>query len=104
MHSLSVYIPTMIFVAVGAQFLLRILVSSHFEDSLTVVAWGAAIEFFRMTTNLIYAVSQSEMKTRATIFPYGLGAGVVVLGLWLVSQIEPVTATYVPGFWSWRGF
>lgn len=97
LHSLSVYIPTMIFVAVGAQFLLRILVSSRFEDSLTVVAWGAAIEFFRMTTNLIYAVSQSEMKTRATILPYGLGAGVVVVGLWWVSQLEPVTTAYVPG-------
>ncbi len=105
LNAVSVYVPTTLFVICCAKFLLKILVSGQFADSLTLVIWGALIEFFRMMTNVFYAVSQSEMKTRTTVFPYLLGAGLVVLGLWFTIE-DYITSyqTLVPLILTIAGF
>jgi len=101
LNALSVYVPTMIFVVCSAKFILKILVNSKFEDCLSLVMWGAAIEFCRMMTNIIYMVSQAEMKMKATVVPYFSGA-VIVLGGFVVAlhffnsialQLAPVILT-----------
>jgi O-antigen/teichoic acid export membrane protein len=97
LNSLSVYLPTTAFVVFGAAYILRVLISAKFDDSLALVAWGAVIEFFRMTTNLIYAVSQSEMKTKSTVVPYAFGALTVIAGLVAAMQLaSPMKLVYVP--------
>jgi O-antigen/teichoic acid export membrane protein len=97
LNALSVYIPTTLFIVFGAPFILRILVSTSFAESLSLVAWGALVEFLRMTTNLLYSISQSEMKTKATILPYAVGAVTVLVGLGLCLHFAvPMKVIYVP--------
>lgn len=83
--SIVVFLPTSIYVFFAAPFILRLLVSSQFVGSLTIVMLGAAIELFRVTTNIIYAVAHAEMRTRSTILPYFLGASTLIVGLGLLK-------------------
>jgi hypothetical protein len=46
---------------------------------------GALIELLRVSTNLVYLVSQSEVKTTYTITPYFAGFMVMVVGLYSVD-------------------
>jgi O-antigen/teichoic acid export membrane protein len=80
-NAIAVFLPTSIFVACCGPFILRILVNQKFSDSIHIVYWGALIELARMLTNIVYTVSQSEMKTRSTILPYFVGALIVSLGV-----------------------
>jgi len=58
---------------------------------------GSFVEFFRIITNIIYSVSQSEMKTTSTIWPYALGAMTVVGGVLLTMYLaEPMKLIYIP--------
>lgn len=103
-NAMAVYIPTTLFVVFLGQFVLRVLVSPDFAGSADLIVWGGLIEFFRMTTNIVYAVSQSEMRTKSTILPYGVGACFVLIGLWLAIhfRIEPIHA--IPGLLATGGF
>ena len=46
---------------------------------------GVGVEFFRVMTNLVYNVSQSERKTKYTVKPYLLGF-IVSLGILIVTN------------------
>ena len=50
--------------------LITILVDSRFHDSYIFTMVGAGIEFFRVITNLLNNVSQSERQTYNTILPF----------------------------------
>ena len=68
-----VYILTFFFTVTMSDFLISILVAKKFHASYIYTMFGAGIEFFRVMTNLLYNVSQSEHKTAYTIKPYLIG-------------------------------
>ncbi|HAS7948372.1 TPA: hypothetical protein I7583_18640, partial [Vibrio cholerae] len=64
---LPVYIAVLIYVIALAPYLAKLLVAEKFQDAYIYAMIGAFIEFFRVITNLVYLVSQSEVKTKSTI-------------------------------------
>lgn len=89
-HSIAVYIPVSIFIFVCSKSLVALLVHKQFSDSTEMVMWGVLIEFFRVTVNIIYAVSQSEMKTKNTMVPYGAGAVALLLAVFFTNMKIPI--------------
>jgi len=84
-YMFPIYISFTIFVVATAPYLVTILVASKFHEAYIFTMLGAFIEFFRVVTNLVYLVSQSEMKTKTTIIPYAIGALVSVAILYIVD-------------------
>ena len=75
---IPVYTLAMVFVFCMAETLTSLLVDSKFHDSFIFAMVGATIEFFRVLTNLLNNVSQSERKTSNTIMPYFIGFLIVL--------------------------
>tara|TARA_B100000902_G_C27264917_1_gene892956 strand:- start:278 stop:1687 length:1410 start_codon:yes stop_codon:yes gene_type:complete len=75
---IPVYTLAMVFVFCMAETLTSLLVDSKFHDSFIFAMVGATIEFFRVLTNLLNNVSQSERKTSNTIMPYFIGFFIVL--------------------------
>ena len=61
--------------------LIFVMVDSKFHDTYTYAMVGATLEFFRVISNLLNNVSQSEHKTIYTILPYTLGFLVAIFCL-----------------------
>ena len=80
-----IYILATFFTLAMSEVLINILVDSKFHDSYIYTMFGVLIEFFRVMTNLLNNVSQSEYKTTATIKPYLLG---FVVSVGLLSFID----------------
>ena len=53
---------------------------------------GAIIELFRVLTNLLYTISQSELNTKSTVTPYLFGTAIMIFGLYKVAIF--------PGLWN----
>lgn len=70
---LPIYLLLMLFVISLAPYLTKILVAEKFYEAYIYVLFGAIIEFLRVSTNIVYLVSQSELKTNSTILPYSIG-------------------------------
>jgi len=70
---IPIYILALAFTITMSEQLISILVDSKFHDSYRYAMVGASIEFFRVITNLLNNVSQSEYKTTYTIMPYAIG-------------------------------
>ena len=71
--TLPVYLILACFVAASAKYLAWLLVAEKFKDAYMYVAFGAFIELFRMSTNILAAGAHSEMRTRVLIKPYFMG-------------------------------
>ena len=93
---LPIYTSVAVFVIINAEHLLRVLVAEKFHSAVVYTMLGAFIEFLRVATNLVYLVSQSEVRTRETVFPYLMGLILMLLGfstidssvrLWVVPVI-----------------
>lgn len=72
-YMIPIYILLTVFIISLAPFITNILVAEKFYEAYIYCVYGAIIEFFRVITNLIYLVSQTEVKTKNTIVPYALG-------------------------------
>ncbi len=94
-NALSVFMPCMFYVFCLSKSILRILVHADYSSSFFVLSLGALIEFFRMITNVVYSISQSEKKTKSTIMPYGFGALTVAVGL-SVIYFKNLAIDFVP--------
>ena len=70
---IPIYIFTLIFVVMMAQALTVVLLDSKFHESFIFTMIGASIEFFRVNTNLLNNISQSERNTFYSITPYLIG-------------------------------
>jgi len=68
-----IYILAVFFTVTMSELLINILVDKKFHDSYIYTMFGVGIEFFRVMTNLLNNVSQSEHKTTYTIKPYLVG-------------------------------
>lgn len=86
---LPMYLAITIWVSLSASYLMTILVNQTFYQAYIYVIYGAWIEFFRMSSNILLLASQSEMKTKSTIFPYFIGAAIIAGGLVVI----PYSAT-----------
>ena len=78
-----IYLFTLVFVISMSEKLIFILADNQFHDSYHYTMVGAFIEFFRVTSNLLDSISQSELKTNKTILPYFIGFTVVIFSLFL---------------------
>lgn len=77
--TIPVYIALTIMVSCLAPFLLHILASKKFGGAYIFVIYGAWIEFFRMTTNILNSVAHSEMRTKHLLRAYVV-AGLLAMG------------------------
>lgn len=93
---LPIYISLAIYVIVCAPYMAKLLVAHKFQDAFKFAMVGAVVELLRVTTNLVYLVSQSEVKTINTIVPYLAGFVFMIFSfytidvsdsLWLVPTI-----------------
>ena len=80
-----IYILAAFFTISMSEVLINILVDKKFHDSYIYAMFGVGIEFFRVMTNLLNNVSQSEHKTTVTIKPYLVG---FIASLGLLSNID----------------
>jgi len=72
-YMMPIYLVFTLYVIALSPYLTKLLVASKFHDSYVYVMIGAVIEFFRVAANLVYKVSQSEVKTNTTVIPYAVG-------------------------------
>ena len=78
---IPLYIIVLFFTISMSKGLVMILVDSKFHDSYLYAMIGASIEFFRVVSNVLNNVSQSEYKTTLTIIPYLTGFIIAILSL-----------------------
>lgn len=87
---LPIYIAVAVYVIAFAPYLTKLLVAGKFQDAYIYTMIGAFIELFRVTTNLVYLVSQSEVKTKGTITPYLVGFLIMIASLYSIDVSEPL--------------
>jgi O-antigen/teichoic acid export membrane protein len=80
-----IYVLTAFFTITMSEVLINILVDKKFHDSYIYTMFGVGIQFFKVMTNLLTNVSQSEYKTISTIKPYLAG---FILSLGLIYSID----------------
>jgi len=83
--TIPIYISVTILVSCLAPFLVKILVNDKFSQVYVYVIFGAWVELFRMTTNVLSSVAHSEMQTRSLIFAYLAGALFAFPGVYLCA-------------------
>ena len=81
-YMIPIYFLLMMYVIFTAPFLMKLLVNEKYHNEYSYVMIGASIEFFRVCSNLIYLVSQSEVKTKTTIIPYLTGFTIMICCLY----------------------
>lgn len=84
--SIPIYVSVTILVSCLAPYLVKILVSEKFSHVYVFVIYGAWIELFRMTTNILSSVAHSEMKTKFLVKAYSVGGVVALLGVYCGSK------------------
>ena len=87
-YMIPIYFILAMYVIILAPCLTSLLVASTFHEAYTYVMFGAMIEFFRASTNLVYKVSLSEVKSTTTILPYSLGLFLTVFTLYFFDMSE----------------
>jgi O-antigen/teichoic acid export membrane protein len=78
---IPIYVLALAFTIAMSKELIFVMVDSKFHDTYTYAMVGATLEFFRVISNLLNNVSQSEHKTIYTILPYTLGFLVAIFCL-----------------------
>jgi len=83
---LPIYTMLTIMMSCLAPFMMSILASRRFSGAFLFLIYGAWIELFRMTTNLLASVAHAEMQTTFLIRAYVAGGLIAVCGTYLVSR------------------
>jgi len=94
-QTLPVYIIYLLFIVGVSEFMVYFLVAEKYRAVFVYARYGAFIEFFRMTTNVLAAGAYSEMRTKALIKPYLLGGIAAVAGVYLAA-LSPKPALFIP--------
>ncbi|QOP41463.1 hypothetical protein [Sulfurimonas marina] len=87
-YMIPIYIILAVFVILLSPYLTNLLVAEKFYEAYIYAMFGAIIEFFRVMTNLVYMVSQSEVKTNTTILPYSIGFIFTIGSLYFFDMSE----------------
>jgi len=80
-----IYLFTAFFTFALAEVLINILVDHKFHDAYVYVMIGVMVEFFRVMSNLLNSVAQSEYRTTSTVKPYLVG---FVISLGTLSSMD----------------
>jgi O-antigen/teichoic acid export membrane protein len=84
-YMIIIYVLLAAFIIALAPFLATILVAEQFYESYIFAMIGAMIELCRVLSNLVYKVSQSELKTMKIVMPYLIGFSVLVILLYSID-------------------
>lgn len=82
-----IYLLATVFTVAMSEVLITILVDSQFHEAYIYAMIGAIFEFFRVMTNLLNNVAQSEHQTSYTIKPYLVGF-IVSVGVLMVFDFK----------------
>lgn len=85
---LPVYFVLTGLLVLGAPYLLKILVGPRFQDSISFVMLGAAIELLRVLGNLLSNAAHVRRKTMALALPYALGSTIVLIILYFAGASQ----------------
>ena len=83
---LPFYLLITLFVSFLAWHLVNILVDVKFRAAWIFTIFGAWVELFRITTNILSAIAHSEMRTEALAKPYIYGGVVTAAGVFLAAK------------------
>lgn len=83
--TLPLYLSLTLLVSCLAPFLVDILAHKKFNQAYLFVIYGSWIELFRMTTNMLSLVAQSEMQTRYSVKAYLAGGLLAIGGVYLAT-------------------
>lgn len=92
---LPVYLMLALFLTFLAKYVVVILVAKEFYSVYIFTIYGVWIEFFKMITNILGNISQSELKTNKFIKPYIFGSITTVCLVFFTSMNEPLNS-YLP--------
>lgn len=81
-QAIPVYVIYLFFIVGVSEFLVYFLVAEKYRAVFVYARYGAFVEFFRMSTNVLAAGAYSEMRTKALISPYFWGGVVAVTGVY----------------------
>lgn len=84
--TIPIYVSVTIMVSFLAPHLVKLIVSEKFADAHVFVIYGAWVEMFRMTTNILASVAHSEMKTKVLVKAYFVGGVAALLGVYCSSK------------------
>lgn len=87
-YMVPIYLLLAVYVIALSSYLTNLLVAQKFYEAYTYVMFGAMVEFFRVVTNLVYMVSQSEVNTTTTILPYSIGFIFTMVSLYFFDMSE----------------
>jgi len=87
-YMIPLYIVLVVYVIVLSPYLTNLLVAKKFHEAYIYVMLGSLIEFFRVITNIVYMVSQSEVKTNTTILPYSIGFIFTIVSLYFFDMSD----------------
>jgi O-antigen/teichoic acid export membrane protein len=87
-YMIPIYLILAVYVIILSPYLTKLLVALKFYDAYIYAMFGAMIEFFRVITNLVYMISQSEVKTNTTILPYTIGFILTISSLYFFDMSE----------------
>jgi O-antigen/teichoic acid export membrane protein len=87
-YMIPIYLVLAVYVILLAPYITNLLVAEKFYEAYIYAMFGVGIEFFRVITNLVYTVSQSEVKTNTTILPYTIGFIVTMSSLYFFDMSE----------------
>lgn len=93
--ALPIYFMLTIFLTFLSKDVVQILVDEKFHDAYIYAVIGIWVEFFRMTTNLLGNVSQSEMNTKKFMIPYIIGSVLTTILVYISTMYEDYKL-YVP--------
>ena len=80
-HAIPIYIVLATLVLCTSLHLPVVLTSEKFHGVSLFIALGVLVEFLRVSTNLVYMISQSEMRTVPTVLPYAIGFLITITSL-----------------------
>ncbi len=84
--TLPIYFLLALYVSFLSPYIINILVDEKYSSVYIFTIYGIWLEFFRMTSNLFYTVSLSELNTKKIILPYILGSFITLFGIYLASK------------------
>ena len=92
---IPIYLMLAIFLTCLSQYVVEILVDEKYYEVYIFTTFGIWVEFFRMVTNLLGNVSQSEMNTKGFMAAYILGS-LITICLVYFSSISNNYKLYLP--------
>ncbi|MCX5792247.1 MAG: hypothetical protein NTY45_08545 [Elusimicrobia bacterium] len=72
-RAIPVYLIYLFFIIGLSEHLVYFLVAPKYREVFVYARYGAVVEFFRMSTNILASAAHSEMRTKSLITPYLLG-------------------------------